>query len=100
MARQLWECRAGRWTYFLCCAVLSTYLSFFSFKGLLFRYASDAVILACTALELLLAEGLRAVSSDFVAAYGILCYGSCSDSNTFKTLQIIILSELLDFDTL
>jgi hypothetical protein len=64
---------AGRWTYFLCCAVLSTYLtylSFFSLKSLLFRYASDAVILACTALELLLAEGLRAVAIS-CAAYGI-----------------------------
>lgn len=67
MARQLC-CYAGRWTCFAflhCCAVLFTYLAFLLLLLLLFkacfRYASDAVVFACTALELLLAEGLRAV---------------------------------------
>ena len=47
----------------LCCSVyLPSFLLLLLllFKGC-FRYASDAVVFACTALELLLAEGLRAV---------------------------------------
>jgi hypothetical protein len=77
VARQLCPRYAGRvdlLSFFLCCAVLFTFLFLFSFNKPAFRYASDAVILAsCTALELLLlAKALRAVSGDFGAAYGIL----------------------------
>ena len=45
----------------VCCSVyLPSFLLLLLFKAC-FRYASDAVDFACTALELLLAEGLRAV---------------------------------------
>ena len=58
---------AGWWTCFLFALLCSSvYLAFLLLLLLLlfkacFRYASDALVLACTALELLLAEGLRAV---------------------------------------
>lgn len=87
--------------FFLCCAVLFLFtLATFFFK-VCFRYASDAARFACTALELLiLAEGLRAVSCDFV-----LLTGSCDTAPAAtwileRAFQRVLLASFLGFDIL